>query len=242
MKHIKEIESEIEKGQRQRYRDRNEIESAKAKRLGKHANTWFLDGITVNTLKVMATPNSGLKNAVQKSLNNMGSWADGGKTKVIEMGGNSITRGLNKPQDFSGPGSCHMAGRGQPCNTDPEHDCRSARIVYKSTCQHCGARGQETQYIGTSGRSLHSRTLEHMAEVRNRSSRNAQAKHHWSVHPDEEPNFKTQIIKGGIFFNVERQIQESIDIDEARQNIDVNLLNQRSEWGQRGLVRLVVEQ
>ena len=62
------------------------------------------------------------------------------------------------------------------------------------------------------------------------------------VHPDEEPNFKTQITKGGIFFNVERQIQESIDIDEARQNIDVNLLNQRSEWGQRGLVRLVVEQ
>ena len=38
------------------------------------------------------------------------------------------------------------------------------------------------------------------------------------------------------------QIQESIEIDEARQNIDVNLLNQRSEWGQRGLVRLVVEQ
>ena len=114
--------------------------------------------------------------------------------------------------------------------------------MYKFTCQHSGDGGQETQHNGTSGRSLHSRTLEHMAEVRNRSSRNAQAKHHWSVHPDEEPNFKTQIIKGGIFFNVERQIQESIDIDEARQNIDVNLLNQRSEWGQRGLVRLVVEQ
>ena len=161
LKRIIEIESEIEKGQRQRYRDRNEIESAKAKRLGKHANTWFLDGITVNTLKVMATPNSGLKNAVQKSLNNMGSWADGGKTKVIEMGGNSITRGLNKPQDFSGPGSCHMAGRGQPCNTDPEHDCRSARIVYKSTCQHCGAGGQ--------GRSLYSCTVEQVTEVTNRS-------------------------------------------------------------------------
>ena len=108
-KRIKEIEHEIEQGQRQRYRNREEIESAKAKRLGKHLNTWFLDGITVNTLKVMATPKSGLKNVIQKSQNNMGTWADRGRTKVIEMGGNPITKGLNKPEEFSGPGSCHMA-------------------------------------------------------------------------------------------------------------------------------------
>ena len=160
----------------------------------------------------------------------MGTWADGGRTKVIEMGGNPITKGLNKPEEFSGPGSCHMAGRGHTCNTDPENDCRSARIVYRATCQHCESRGQDTQYIGTSGRSLHSRTLEHMAEVRNRSSRNAQSKHHWAVHPAEEPFFKTQVIRGGIFFNVERQIHESIEIEEASQNENVKLLNQRSEF------------
>ena len=120
-----------------------------------------------------------------------------------------------------------MAGRGHTCNTDPENDCRSARIVYRATCQHCESRGQDTQYIGTSGRSLHSRTLEHMAEVRNRSSRNAQAKHHWANHPAEEPNFKTQIFSIGIFFNVERQIHESIEIEEASQNENVKLLNQR---------------
>ena len=242
MKRVKEIESEISQGTRQRYRNREEIESAKAKRLGKHPNTWFLNGVTVNTLKVMATPKSGLKTAIQRSLNDMGTWADGGKTKVIEMGGNPITKGLNKPQEFSGPGSCHMAGRGHTCNTDSEHDCRSARIVYKAICQHCESGGQETQYIGTSGRSLHSRTLEHMSEVRRRSSNNAQAKHHWTSHPAEEPSFKTQIVRGGIYFNIERQIHESIEIEEASLNDNVNLLNQRSEWGNRGLVRLVVDQ
>ena len=62
MKRIDEIEEEIQNGMRLRFRNREQIESAKAKRLGKHTNTWFLDGQTVNTLKVMATHNPRLKN------------------------------------------------------------------------------------------------------------------------------------------------------------------------------------
>ena len=49
-------------------------------------------------------------------------------------------------------------------------------------------------------------------------------------------------LRGGIYFNIERQIHESIEIEEASLNDNVNLLNQRSEWGNRGLVRLVVDQ
>ena len=202
MKRIDEIEDEIQNGMRLRFRNREQIESAKAKRLGKHTNTWFLDGQTVNTLRVMATPNSRLKNDLQKTLSSLGELADKGRTKVIELGGNPITKGMNKPEPFGGPGSCHMAGNGPECNTDKDHDCRSARVVYKAVCIHCETAGQETQYIGTSGRSLHSRTLEHMALINSRSNGNAKSRHHWAAHPNLNPNFRTQLIRGGIHFNV----------------------------------------
>ena len=135
-----------------------------------------------------------------------------------------------------------MAGNGPECNTDKDHDCRSARVVYKAVCINCETAGQETQYIGTSGRSLHSRTVEHMALINSRSNGNAQSRHNWDAHPNLNPNFRRQLIRGGIHFNVERFIHESLEIEDARSNNDIQLLNQRSEWGQRGLVRLAATQ
>ena len=47
-------------------------------------------------------------------------------------------------------------------------------------------------------------------------------------------------VSAGIKFNLDRQISEALEIEEARNNPDIQLLNQRSEWGNAGLPRLRV--
>ena len=113
--------------------------------------------------------------------------ADKGKTKVLEMGGYPITMGLAKNDNFGGKGSCHMGP--VPCNTDQEQDCRASRAVYRAECIRCLEEDKEKPgvYIGTTGRSIHSRTIEHMKSATNRHSNNPQGRHHWNEHPMKTP-------------------------------------------------------
>ena len=154
------------------------------------------------------------------------------------MGGHLIGRGMGGSDNFGGVGSCHL---GPPkCNVDREADCRVSRCVYSVSCDHCTETGQETQYIGTTGCTLHKRQREHMCEVQRRSTSNAQSKHHWEKHPTQEPKYTTRIISGGIKYNIERYIKEALQIESAKENTNINLINQKSEWGMTGVPRLRV--
>ena len=61
------------------------------------------------------------------------------------------------------------------------------------------------------------------------------------AHPAQQPEFRTKIIKGGFRWNLERNIFEALEIAQQSRNININLLNQKSEWGHQGLVRLQVD-
>ena len=239
LKREKQIEGLIQQGLRVRFRSREQIINEKKQKLGKYANTWFLRNDNINPLKIPATPASELKNRVHKSLMKRGVMADGGFTKVIEMGGNLVTQGLSTAENFGGQGSCYM---GQACNMDADTDCRVSRSVYQTECQTCleGTDPQTSAYVGTTGCVSHKRTREHMNLVRLHNQTNAQSKHHWEEHPNNIPRFKTTILKGGIRYNLDRQICESLYIERYKNNADINLLNQRSEWGHQGIPRLQV--
>ena len=71
-----------------------------------------------------------------------------------------------------------------------------------------------------------------------KSTRNAQSKHHWGEHPTEDPYFETVMVEYPHRFNLERYIAESIQIEGARLDPSINLMNQRSEWGHTGVIRL----
>ena len=154
----------------------------------------------------------------------------------MEMGGISILRGIFKTQKFTGEGSCHMGAK--TCNVEPTHDCRQSRVVYKATCLICQRQGRISLYFGTTGCTLHKRTLEHQEETMRKSTKNAQSKHHWGERPTEDPEFETTIVEYPHRFNLERYISESIQIEGAKLDPSVNLVNQRSEWGHTGVVRL----
>ena len=96
-------------------------------------------------------------------------------------------------------------------------------------------------YIGTSGHSTHKRNLEHLDDLRRGSMKSAITKHHQQKHRGEDPEFVTTVVKGGVRFNLDRFITEAIEIKTHNFTPGVRVLNSRSEWGHRGLPRLVVD-
>ena len=120
--------------------------AAKQGKVGKFPNTWFLKGGARNTLKVIPTPGSLLKDALQKKLNQEEPLVDG-KTKVIELGGDLITKGFGGTQNFGGRGSCFMSHDDNPCLTESETDCRVSRSVYMIECQNCGSLDPPTRSV-----------------------------------------------------------------------------------------------
>ena len=65
-------------------------------------------GEVTNTIKVQYTPGSALRDSINRTLFHLPETADGGKTKVVELGGKQILAGLDKLQMFGGQTGCHM--------------------------------------------------------------------------------------------------------------------------------------
>ena len=155
----------------------------------------------------------------------------------MELGGDLITKGLSGSEKPTGPRSCVFE---KACNVEEGVDCTVQRLVYQVTCTNCseGDTPTESLYVGTSGYSLHRRQLQHIEEIRRQQQSNAMAKHQRHVHPNQQPKFRSKPIRGGIQFNLDRYILEAHLIQENSQNTDVVLMNQRSEFGNRGIPRI----
>ena len=161
--------------------------------------------------------------------------AEGGETKLVEMGGRLVGQGLSKPVSFRGHNGCVF---GPPeCNIEEENHCSDSRVVYEIRCDNCND-ARVAKYIGTSGFSTHKRMIEHQKEIRSKRQSNSLYKHHEMNHTDLEPRFKSKPLRRGIKFNLDRYITEALLIEEANMDPNVDLLNNRSEWGQRGVPRV----
>ena len=95
-------------------------------------------------------------------------------------------------------------------------------------------------YIGTSGFSIHKRMLEHDYCAKRHSASNALGKHMSNCHPNEPANFVSELLQGGIRYNLERFILEALEIEEAKNTPGIHVMNSRSEWGGKGLPRIQV--
>ena len=127
------------------------------------------------------------------------------------------------------------------CWSDDKTDCWQSRICYRAACSICGA-----AYTGTSGHSLHKRTVEHMEAVRRGDHNNALSKHFLISHPDtntKDPDailFKVSVLSRRAS-NLERYIEEGILIEEALIEDKDEQLNSRGEWGRMSTRRLTVQ-
>ena len=127
LKRHEQIEAKILAGTRVKFRSQEQILEFKEGKLGKHKNTWFLTDSVVSTIKVTATPGERLKGEIDQTLRSRGTFATGGMTKVVELGGKPIFSGLSKSQNFGGQGSRFL---GPPkCNVTEDHDSRLTRCI-----------------------------------------------------------------------------------------------------------------
>ena len=80
--------------------------------------------------------------------------------------------------------------------------------------------------------------MQHIEEIRRQQQSNAMAKHQRHSHPNLQPSFRSKPIRGGMQYNLDRYILEAHLIQENSQRNDVVLMNQRSEFGNRGVSRI----
>ena len=161
---------------------------------------------------------------------------------MVEKGGQGITSGIQGPRRWGNVyDGCQYLLK---CNVRKDKDCRVGRCVYKvvcKTCQDYPITLKEVVHIGTSGFSLHKRLVEHMADVRTGALRNAMAKHQQAAHDNPQGAvFEGEALEGQNCFNLEGFVSEALEIQMAKDDPNVHLMNQRGEWGHYGITRLQI--
>ena len=142
--------------------------------------------------------------------------------------------GLSGQVGPAGDNGCFYPNK---CHT--EKNCGTSKVVYEVVCKTCGE-AEPTVYIGTSGQTMHRRQMTHQQAIRGKSTRNALSLHHVQKHQGAEPNFTAKVLRGPMSYNHERFIFEAVKIQESNNNPALCTLNQRGEWGHRGLARLQI--
>ena len=263
-------DTEVAAGTRCPNRNKEEIREAKLAKVGNFTNTWFMTGQNTGVLNVPCTPGGTLAANLSKTVGMM-CGPDKGTTKVVEVAGDSIMKGLVRPDPFN-TNECQF---GTKCISDEKTNCSSSRIVYRVDCKLCGhsvvsgeVQGQvgggdvnggqvdgagddgggakSAVYAGTSGASLHKRLLEHQGSVFRGDGKSALSKHAKMIHPQlvlqnvelVSELFSASIIKPTVKFNVQRYVAESLVVEKFNNDPNVELMNQKAEWGNNRVRRL----
>ena len=129
----------------------------------------------------------------------------------------------------------------EKCPVVPEQRCTGARMVYQLQCNLCGA-----IYLGTSGHTLHKRSLEHLEAVLKGNQGYAMGKHYAAEHPQWTPGvdghqfpFTSKLVKGpNIQGNIQRYLTEALLIRDKEKT--KTILNGKAEWGRTTLKRLAI--
>ena len=218
---------------------------------GSSKSSWFLKGDITQTLQMTMTPGGSLTKQVREKFKTIPG-PDGGKTLVIENGGKPILAGLTKKDPFEN-NNCKW---NEPCLVSQEQDCSNSNAVYKISCtecqdptkqpasQFCQAQpspqveiepGVRNLYIGQTGRTLHSRSQEHLRGLKKGDIKCPLFKHSEEKHNGDKNHqrFKMELIKS-TRGNLTRLLTESENINAHKPEI---LLNSKSEYGRNKVVR-----
>jgi hypothetical protein len=152
---------------------------------------------------------------------------------AVGLAANTTVRSPNNNRARRGNATGLVAGSRRPSrnniNQKKDKALRSKRKC-KSFCSR-------SNYVGTTGRTVHARMTEHHDDIQRLNTKNALTKHMLESHPDKilEPDFTMSVLTTHMN-NVERYITESLFIEKQVEHLSVN---KRSEWGkERGIVRL----
>ena len=119
------------------------------------------------------------------------------------------------------------------------HISSEFNVTYRMVCEECRNTGENHKhiYLGCTGKSTHSRMMEHIRDVNSKDLSNSMAKHMEIKHREEQTDtkFSAEIITTHRSCLI-RFVDESLRIDKEREYI----CNSKSEWGGRPLKRPTV--
>ena len=180
--------------------------------------TWYTKGGYIAPIIVPATPGGKLAKMlkeVAESENDAGI-----KFKVVEKGGPSVEKLLQKPNptssDECGKDDCRMCVEGGKL-------CHKPNIAYKYECNLDGA-----QYIGESSRNFYSRDKEHNENYKKQKPDSFLNNHQIEKHNGEEADFNFKVLKS-FKDPLSRQIFEGVHIRRATGEV----LNSKLEYYQQ---------
>ena len=110
--------------------------------------------------------------------------------------------------------------------------------VKMEACSGNKLKAANSQYVGTSYRSCHARSLDHQQALDRGDNNNALVKHQKNSHPNDPHNFSMAPVTSNKY-NLQHQILEGLYINVAT-NSSTNLLNSKAEWGRAKLYRINV--
>ena len=198
-------------GKRPIYRPKNYKKEERKLAKQRKKTQWAKKGGHIAPLFVPATPGSQLMKMMRKVAKEEGK--EGIKFNVVESGGITLKRKLQKSNPTASPGCdkedclCCQDERGQG------GQCHSVNVNYEIVCELC-----QKKYIGESSRNLKTRMDEHQGRD------GFMRKHMQEKHPGEESKFKprtTHINKHCLT----RQVREGVLIRHNDKS-----LNSKSEW------------
>ena len=231
---------EDSEGSKPLYRSRNWNREERDKAKMTKKKNWYKNekGQNFNTvLFVETTPRGELATLLRKreaEINRNNDW----RIKIVGKSGKKLENVLQKNNPFPEE-TCK--GKCFPCkskSTDSKKsNCKKNNVGYKIPCITCEMKGKTRVYEGETSRNAKIRGEEHLRGLINKKDGNPLYKHKLIDHPDEDPQFRMQVLRR-FKDPLTRLANEGVRIKERK---PLESLNSKSEFYQPAIVRLQVE-
>ena len=195
---------------------------------------WYKKGGKESVLFIAATPESELKNLLQKEIEKSPF-----KIKVIEKSGTKLVRLLQKNDPFK-RSKCKDEERCMICSRGNNGACRETGVTYQISC--LSDAGSETEckamYVGETGRNGYTRGRQHQEDYRHERESSALWKHCVQEHDSVRQDFQMRVIDRVRNDPTRRQILEATRIRKIPND---SRMNSRGEWNSNRVPRISIE-
>ena len=224
----KEKKKEENDGVRPLYRPKTWKKEERKKRKRESRHEWSTKGGYIAPIFVPASPKGELAKRMRKVVED--EKKGNIKFKIVEMGGKTLKRELQKSNPTATPGCSKQDCVGCRLEKGGGGQCHKNNVNYEIECKLCQD-SNPTVYIGETARNLYTRGGEHL--LRRGEDESFMNKHMRDHHVGEEDSFAAKVTH----FNKDsltRQIREGVLIRRSKKT----LMNSKTEWFQPPLYRM----
>ena len=232
--HEKKLEAE-RTGTAPVYRKREWNRNERRKEKEEKGRTWYKKGNKESVLFITATPNSELRDQLQKEIDKSSF-----KIKVVEKSGTKVVRMLQKNDPFKTK-ECRNKEGCMICSGNNPGSCRDSGITYRINCLGNRLEDEDekcdSEYNGETGKVGYVRGGQHAAELRNHRDTSVLWQHCMEKHAGVEQNFEMTVLDRVRGDAMKRQILESIRISKIPSQRN---MNRKDEWKSARVPRVLI--